>query len=315
MKISIVIPVYNVDQYLRRCLDSCLRQDLSSEDYELIVVNDGSPDNSLNIIQEYVSKFSNVILVDKLNGGLSSARNAGLKNAKGDYIWFVDSDDWIKENCLASIVRVAERENLEVLTYEAVVSDGETVKQLPEKRSLRENVVYSGLDLYKSGYVFPYSGAPFYIFKRDFLEKNQLYFYEGILFEDLLFSSRMMARAQRCGFVNDSFYFYFVREGSITQSKTTLKKGLDAIKIADLLHDEQVECKELQNNLIYNSNIAASVLGIQMHWCRLSGYDRNAVRQCFLEKKYWFDCIKRSGKFKFFIPFLLLTFNFPIKIK
>lgn len=97
MKLSIIIPVYNVERYLRQCLESCLSQDVPKSQYEVIIVNDGSPDNSQAIIDEYSSKYDNVRVLKKKNGGLSSARNAGLNIASGDYIWFVDSDDWVAD--------------------------------------------------------------------------------------------------------------------------------------------------------------------------------------------------------------------------
>lgn len=315
MKISIIVPVYNVEGFLRRCLNSCIHQDLDSSEYEIIAVNDGSSDHSVDILKEYASNYKNISIIDKTNGGLSSARNAGLKVAKGEYVWFVDSDDWIKENVLLEIYKRISESDAEVLTYEAVTSNESGKVQSCERRSLIENHVYTGLEMYNSGYVFPYSGAPFYIFKRLFLEKNLLSFYEGILFEDLLFSCRMMACARRCIFVQDNYYYYYVREGSITQSRPSLKKALDAIKIADVLHEEQLEKMELADNYIYNSNIAASILGIQMQWCRLSGFDRNATRLAFVERDYWLDCIRKSRKFKFILPFMLLKLNIPLKIK
>lgn len=314
MKISVIIPVYNVEQYLRRCLDSCLNQDLPENEFELIVVNDGSPDRSIDIIREYSAKYSNIVVVDKPNGGLSSARNAGLKKASGDYVWFVDSDDWIESKCLQEICRKMEQEKLDLLTFEAVISDGENKNTLPERRNLKEDTIYSGIELYQSGYVYPYSGAPFYVFDRKFLLKNELFFFEGILFEDILFSARMMARVQRCAYVDGKYYFYYVREGSITRSKSTVKKGIDAIKIADIIHDEQLENEKYANNLIYNNCIAGLISAVYTHWCGLSGIERNFVRLNFIERDYWCECIRKSRRYKYFIMFLLIKLNIPLKI-
>ena len=106
MKISLIVPVYNVEKYIEKCLLSCLKQDIPQSDYEIIVVNDGSPDSSLAIAERIAAAATNIIIVSQKNGGLSAARNTGLKIAKGDYIWFIDSDDTIKENCLKSIVLI-----------------------------------------------------------------------------------------------------------------------------------------------------------------------------------------------------------------
>lgn len=103
MVFSIIIPVYNVERYLRQCLDSCLDQDIPKSEYEIIIVNDGSPDNSQVIINEYALLYDNICVINKSNGGLSTARNAGLSIAKGNFIWFVDSDDSIVSNSLKYI--------------------------------------------------------------------------------------------------------------------------------------------------------------------------------------------------------------------
>ena len=104
--ITLIVPVYNVEKYLVRCLDSCLHQDLDEDEYEIIAVNDGSYDGSLKLLKEYANRYRNIVLIDKPNGGLSSARNAGLERARGNFIWFVDSDDWIAENCLKTVCRL-----------------------------------------------------------------------------------------------------------------------------------------------------------------------------------------------------------------
>lgn len=100
MKLSIIIPIYNVEKYLRVCLDSCLKQDVPKSSYEIITVNDGSPDSCDKIIEEYYTKFPNIRVITQKNSGLSVARNNGLNIARGEYVWFVDSDDYITTNCL-----------------------------------------------------------------------------------------------------------------------------------------------------------------------------------------------------------------------
>lgn len=104
MLLSIIIPVYKVEKYLRKCLDSCVNQDIPKDQYEIIAVNDGSPDNCQSILEEYEREYDNVRILKQENQGLSKARNNGLDIAKGDYVWFVDSDDWIEENCLSEII-------------------------------------------------------------------------------------------------------------------------------------------------------------------------------------------------------------------
>ena len=104
MKLSIIVPMYNVELYIEKCLLSCLNQDLPASDYEIIVVNDGSPDSSLAIAERIASLYDNLTIVSQKNAGLSAARNKALSLAKGKYVWFVDSDDRIQENCLRYIL-------------------------------------------------------------------------------------------------------------------------------------------------------------------------------------------------------------------
>lgn len=103
MFLSIVVPVYNAEKYIANCLDSLLCQDIDISEYEIICINDGSTDNSLAILQEYAEKHGNIILIDKPNGGVAAGRNLGMEKAQGEYIWFVDADDWVARNCLGVI--------------------------------------------------------------------------------------------------------------------------------------------------------------------------------------------------------------------
>ena len=123
--LTIVIPVYNVEKYIEKCLLSCVHQDIPSDSYEIIVVNDGTKDNSLRIAESIATTHSNISIVSQQNKGLSAARNTGLKLAKGNYIWFIDSDDWIEDNCLSSICqRLAQDIDILQIGYSFAYEDG-----------------------------------------------------------------------------------------------------------------------------------------------------------------------------------------------
>ena len=117
MKLSIILPTYNMEKYLERCLDSVINQDIKKTDYEIIIINDESTDNSLQIAQKYALKHRNIIIHSKKNGGLGAARNTGLEIAKGEYIYFLDTDDYITENSLSSIIKIVKDHELEILTF------------------------------------------------------------------------------------------------------------------------------------------------------------------------------------------------------
>lgn len=107
--LSIIVPVYNTEKYLETCLESLLNQDIEKSMYEVICVNDGSTDGSLAILQEYAKQYDNIILIDKENEGVSIARNVGMEKAQGDYVWFIDADDWVARQCFGVINQEIEK--------------------------------------------------------------------------------------------------------------------------------------------------------------------------------------------------------------
>ena len=118
-QLSIIVPIYNTEKYLRKCVDSLLEQDL--DDYEILLINDSSPDSSIDIMKEYEEKFPNIIRIfSKENGGLGDTRNFGIPYAKGKYVTFVDSDDYIKENSLNRLCTKMDNEDLDILVYDFV---------------------------------------------------------------------------------------------------------------------------------------------------------------------------------------------------
>src|SRR5690606_37960744 len=131
MKLSVIIPVYNVEKYVAQCLDSVLDQNFEPNDYEIIVVNDGSTDGSLAIVQDYANKHKHIKLIDKKNGGVGSARNCGMDHAQGKYIYFIDSDDYLIPNCLNVLVDTCERHKLDVLTFLFTIFSSESSDDEP----------------------------------------------------------------------------------------------------------------------------------------------------------------------------------------
>lgn len=231
MLLSIIIPVYNVEPYLRECLDSVFAQDLT--DCEVIAVNDGSTDGSRAILEEYKAGYPELLtVVDKANGGLSSARNAGVEVAKGDYYYFLDSDDYLKPHALASIRQAIEAsEGADVVYMDCMVTDqGKRWSTHKEK-----NVPLMD---FRSFFRYAYErqmviapNAVSYLYSNAYWRKAGLHYEEGIKYEDALFKYRLFVRKD--GFikvvhVDEPFYVYRMgREGSITTS-FTLKNFVDS---------------------------------------------------------------------------------------
>lgn len=210
MKLSIIVPVYNVELYIVKCLSSLLEQDI--EDYEIIVVNDGTKDRSMELVHQNFSNCTRIHIIEQENQGLSAARNIGMKHASGDYVWFFDSDDWVSENILASITQMLKGCDILYFTrsYEEK-SDGKSQERV-------ETVCYctNGRELSLRDY--PHC-APFYIYRREFLFQNNLSFEKGIFHEDSLFTPCALYMAKEVCPYDIPVYHRLLREDSITHTR------------------------------------------------------------------------------------------------
>lgn len=209
MKVSIIVPVYNVYEYLDKCLKSLVNQEL--KEIEIIIVNDGSPDNSQEIIDKYQKKYPNIKAYKKENSGLSDTRNMGIKYASGEYIAFVDSDDTIKSDMFLKMYEKAKSGDFDIVTSDIkyVYSDhDEVIKTTPYNDT--EDIRKVFIDLYPA--VCPK------IFKRELFTKNNLKFKSGVWFEDVEFMYRLLPYIKKIGVIHEPFYEYLQREKSITSS-------------------------------------------------------------------------------------------------
>lgn len=216
-KLSIILPVYNVEKYVEKCIRSIENQDVPQNEYEIIAIDDGSPDKSVSIIQKLQSEYSNIRLVHKANGGLSSARNYGLQYACGEYIWFIDSDDYIEPNILSVLLRTAYSEHLDLVAFSIVDVWPGNREFLFEKRR-PYNQIISGEE-YVQKYEIDIS-ACFFLVKRDILVNHCLFFVEGIIHEDYEFTLRLFRYVQRMTFTKLRVYNYVHHSGSITTIKS-----------------------------------------------------------------------------------------------
>lgn len=212
MKFSIVVPVYNVEAYLDNCLASLQAQDFA--DFEVICVNDGSTDRSREILSEWAGKLPQMKVVDRVNGGLSAARNTGLAAATGNYIIFVDSDDWVEPTMLNRLAEEANGEDM--ICFACRKSDnGATDDFVPEQTD--------GWNYYNC-HALEHREVPFVCvwqrcYRREFLMENNLHFRESILHEDNEFTPRACLKATSIKVIPDVLYNYRVRPGSIMTTR------------------------------------------------------------------------------------------------
>lgn len=207
--VSIVIPIYNVEKYLRKCIDSILNQ--SFKDFEIILVNDGSTDSSLYICNEYIKKDKRIKLINKANGGSSSARNAGLNVAKGKYISFIDPDDCINENYFNIFINKAEMNNCDVIVsgYRIVPNNIDIIP------SYKLNTVLKGTDFILSSHnVHSKNELCFawrYLYKLKLIKENEIIFNEKIFIgEDVAFNLEVLVNANKVMAISDILYYYTV---------------------------------------------------------------------------------------------------------
>ncbi len=219
-KVSVIVPVYNTEKYLAKCLDSLVNQTL--KDIEIIVVNDGSPDNSQNMIDLYAAEFPQVKAFKKPNGGLGDARNFGIDRAKGEFIAFVDSDDFIDESMFEKMYRLAKKHGSDIVVcdLEKVNEKGKSFRDLPQSPQLPEKI-----DLKNDFSIFGEMScfACNKLFKSELFDTHR--FQKGIHFEDVELIPKLFLEARLVSKINEPLYKYFERQESI--SKTHTEKGLD----------------------------------------------------------------------------------------
>lgn len=218
IKLSVIVPVYNVEQYIEKCILSIENQDVPKEEYEIIIVNDGTLDNSVALIQKLQTIYANIKLIHKTNGGLSSARNYGMKFAQGDYIWFIDSDDYIEKNILKLLLNKAYTEDLDVLCFnnkDIFIETGE----ISQKSSLKPNKTVSGLEYLRDYDIAIVAWS--HIAKKELYQKNNIQFTEGIYHEDYEFILTMFEHCLKMTYLDIYIYNYLVKgSGTITTSKS-----------------------------------------------------------------------------------------------
>lgn len=253
IKVSYIVPCFNVEKYVLKCLKSIVSQELNIQNYEIIIINDGSTDKTLSIIKSFIEthlKF-NIILIDQNNYGQSYARNKGLEYSKGKYIWFVDSDDYLNSNISSTLLDFMDNSDLDLLWFNHKIID-ENYNALPlpvedSKERIPIGEIFTG-NYFLENY-FGKSCMPWmFIFSRKYLLANSLKFLEGRYFEDILFTSTAIDKAKKISYLNVSGYNYLIRHtGSTMRDPLKLeKRTLDALHISIEMkrYAEVANCKE-----------------------------------------------------------------------
>lgn len=294
MKLSFVIPIFNIEKYLPKCLDSILSQEFS--DYEIICVNDGSTDNSVKILEQYAQ--DKIVIINKTNEGQGVARNVGLEKATGDYIWFVDGDDWIEENCLSNIVKELDAKGPDILIFAGKSCyekfDGAihkkigaySIDKLPKKYLSK---IFSANDIKSDVFKFP-STAWSKVYKREFLIDNNIKFQNLKVGEDQLFFFHSMILANRISIYKEHCYCY--RKNRVGSSMT-VKKKKDLTPIYVFYAIENL-LKKLEKLDIYQKSVVNRYFSKATSW--LGKYDENIKEEYYIEYLKLLEHIKSNYK-------------------
>ena len=257
-KVSVIIPVYNVEKYLPACLNSILNQTL--KDIEIICVNDGSTDNSLKVLNAYTEKYPDIRVVSQPNQGLSAARNAGIEVASGDYLYFIDSDDFLHPQCLELVHGLAEKHHVPLVAFDLLADDGSkkfSLRKAPtwDINDMNETVTSNPLKYLKKSKTKSriWNSACLKLFRRDLFDN--LRFEPGIYFEDMVLTCKMLRDKPKTVIIPNKMYYYRTNPNSIMRSNMQPKHMDSYCKAFEIILDHYSDEKYAKERAIVMKSV------------------------------------------------------------
>lgn len=311
--LTVIIPVYNVQKYLEKCVDSVLSQ--SYTNIEILLIDDGSIDGSSAICDRLSLKDLRITIIHKENGGLSDARNTGIREAKGEYIAFLDSDDYIDQSAYEIMINKMIDMDLDILTAYpvSVFEDGHLIRDA--KKRIISEIIMRGED-YLASCIESNNmlwAVQFNMYRSELVKK--CFFKHGILHEDMLWTPKVFLNAKRVMCLDLEFYYYLKRENSITHNKNRKKNGIDLINTCYELEKSYLNIKNPKNKTIMMDNLVQIYLN-GFYLARLSSEEiQREIKQEFLTGKAY--SIKNKMKVMLFniSPNIYLLVNDITKIR
>jgi len=259
MNLSIIIPFFNSENFILQCITSITNQNLHIKDYEIILIDDGSTDKSNLIVSQFINKFSNIKLITQKNCGLSVSRNIGVNLSEGNYIFFMDSDDYIALNTLRSLLKIVIKNNLDMLEFSFTQTKSRNIYDTNKALNDNKLEIFEGKDYIASRNYLDYVWV--YLYKRSFLLNSKVQFIEGRIMEDTLFNAELIPKAKRIAYYPLDVYRYVDNPNSLTNNKKyeAKKKMINdhvfmVVKYSDLikkLNFEKINTKVLKNKQQY----------------------------------------------------------------
>ncbi len=277
--VSVIIPVYNVEKYIEECIDSVLAQ--TYQNIEIILVDDGSTDSSGQICDNYAENNKHIYVIHQQNGGLSAARNAGLLKADGEYVYFLDSDDYISSDAIEKLVSITENDDSDVVFFDAISFFDNSDKEI-KQNYIRNNrysaaegtVVFSQLQKNKEFH----SAVPLLFLKKGFLKSNNINFCSGIYYEDMIFTFEVLCSARIVSQCKDALYYRRYRNNSIMTSKKNKKYFESAVEVYRSLLEFSEKNDILQENAV-KKYICRNAFNVFNNYNKLSFADKRACRK------------------------------------
>lgn len=264
-KVSVIVPVYNTEKYIEECLDSILYQTYSN--IEVIVINDGSTDNSQNIIKQYENNYTNIKIINQTNLGVSYSRNVGISEATGDFIMFVDSDDIILKNYIEEMIHILEENNLDLIksSYRKFEENPNNYTNVSFFKEYYKNINKDEInDIFIETTNF--NSSCMQIINKKIIDNNKIIFENGIQFaEDFLFTYKVFQLADKIGYINNNGYL--CRENLESCSRTgeikkQIKNCLDAIQAYKILYNEE-NIENVSNKILLHINYCIKKISVK----------------------------------------------------
>lgn len=291
--ISVIIPVYNVEKYLRKCLESVINQ--TFRDIEIICIDDGSSDNSLKILREYERLDTRIKIISQENKGVSAARNEGLRHATGDYIYFIDSDDYLVRNALERLYNIAIQHSTDLIIFKLINFEHDTrfviSKRYHEMSFLSDykRTIFNHKDI--KDYIFNLDVTPCTkFFKKELLDG--ICFYEGLIFEDNILFVDYIFKAKRIYYYDECLYNRRIRKDSITRSYG--KNHMDIIPVTNIIFDKIKEfgCYDEFETQLFNFKMYNTYLRLSNISPEFQEEFFQKIKKDFLDKQREFRYIK-----------------------
>lgn len=315
LKLSIIVPVYNVESFIVQCLDSLYTSPDKEHVYEVLIINDGTKDNSISKVEPYVNHHGNIHVLHQKNQGLSVARNTGLFASKGEYVWFVDSDDWLTADAVANVLDLLNKyDGIDMLTMPLRWSYADKNLNHTDIK-LSKDTLMTGLDYINR---INLTGAiQRNIIRRELLERADIKFYPGILHEDDLFGMQIFYQANSVLVLKDSLYNYRQRSGSIMSSRT-IKSAYDLIMVHKQLSAYEIKYVKPEHKKWFRQKIMylfPKAIGFVWHLRHTSEFRRFQCDSWNYRIKQSFFCLFSCGKVGIakalvygFFPYLYIWF-------